>query len=133
MKKQWFVFIILVVMLTGCGNTKTLTCTTGAEDGVEEIYTFQFTKEKLKTIIAKEIVELESKDEAEEYKKQVEEDLKLFSEQAFTTKVTVKDKKVTSVIEIKIEDLKDEDKNDYENATYEEMKKNSEKTGLSCK
>lgn len=133
MKKRWIILIILAAILTGCGNTKTLTCTTGADDGVEEIYTFKFTDEKLKTIIVKEIVETESVEEAEEYKKQAEEDMKLFANQSLTTKVTLKDKTVTSVIEVKVEDLKDEDKADYENVTYEEMKKNSEKTGLSCK
>lgn len=133
MKKKWLLFIISVVILTGCGNTKTLTCTTGDGD-VGEIYTFKFTKEKLKTIVVKEIVEAESKEEAEAYKKQVEEELKIFAKMYnLTTKVTVKDKKVTSIIEVDIDKLADENKNDFENATYEEMKKNSEKAGMSCK
>jgi len=125
---------ILLLILTGCGNTKTLTCSSENDGGVTEKYTFKFSKEKLKTIIFEETVEVESEEEGEKYKKQVEEEMKVFSKlYNLKSNVTFKNKKVISTIEVTIEKLNDEYKSEFENVTYEEMKQNSTKTGLSCK
>lgn len=136
MKKNLVSLIILFVttsLLTGCENTKTLTCTSGTGDDSEEIYTYKFSKDQLKTIIVKEIVKVESKEEGEKYKKQAEEEMKLFADKPLSLKVTVKDKEVIAVTEIDVEKLSDEDREGLDNITYEEMKKNSEKTGMHCK
>ena len=124
--------LVTAVTLTGCGNTKTLTCTM-TEDGVTETHVYKFSKDKLTKMTYKEEMEAESEEQAQEYKKLAEESSELLSGEGITTKVDVKGKKVTSVMEADLSKMDDDAKKNVEDTTYDEVKKEEEEDGFSCK
>ncbi len=125
--------LVTAVTLTGCGNTKTLTCT-ATENGEKETYTYKFSKDKLTKATIKAEMEAESEEQAQEYKKSAEEEgAGLFEGEGITTKVEVKGKKVMATIEMDIEKMSEEDKATVANKTYDEIKKEAEEDGYTCK
>ena len=70
---------------------------------------------------------------SQEYKKLAEESSELLSGEGITTKVDIKGKKVTAVMEADLSKMDDDAKKNVEDTTYDEAKKEEADKGFSCK
>ncbi len=141
MKRKFIVLtalLVTVVTLTGCGNTKTLTCTndTNATREAKIVYS----KDEVKKMTIKQFLgEGSTKEEVEEAKKTYEEQLEKNKKDGMTVKVIVEDMKLFLSMEVEIDKLDEETKKSYlesvagADQSYDATKKSLEDEGYICK
>lgn len=135
MKKNLLAVVVAAVAVTtlaGCGNTKTLTCTSESDE-LKQTQIYKYEKDELKKVTMEEEIEAESDDEAKELKATVEEEMKFFDMDGVTAKVSQKGKKVTATVEMTIDKLSDEYKSSINTQSYDDVKTSLEADGYSCK
>lgn len=138
MKKYLIALVALLVVATGCGNSKKLTCTM-TEDGAKEEIVMTYKKDDLakiemtSTTVSEEEI---SKDEIAMYEGFVCGMLNAMSEQV-DCKVSAKGKELTMKVTMNIEKMTAEELEELgykaEETSYEDMKKAAEEDGYTCK
>lgn len=137
MKKYLIAVVVLLLVMTGCGNTKKLTCTLEKEKS-KEVLTFNYKKD--------ELVKVEGISTIYANKEVNEEDLALYGEftcsllgdeEYIDCSIEPKGKNVEITITMDLENLTDAELEEMgyakENSSYEEMKKDAEADGYTCK
>lgn len=140
MKKYLIALVALLIVATGCGNGKKLTCTK-EDDEANSVVNIQFDKNDVVTtmeIVAttkfeKELNETE-KAALEEYAATMCED---YPDDFADCKINVSSKSLELKITYDIANMTEEEKEEFgfseESGTYDEMKKDAEKDGFTCK
>ena len=140
MKKYLAVLVALLVVATGCGNTKKLNCTI-EKNGMNGAYNMEFDKNdqltKMTMIISEDFDEELTKDEVEEYKTTVDAICKGYNTDYVDckTEITTKLRKATVTYNInKMTDAQKEQEGvTKEETTYEAMRETVEGLGFTCK
>lgn len=138
MKKYLIALVALLVVATGCGNNKKLTCTM-EEDGSKEEMIMTYKKDELVKIegVSTIVSDVEvSKDEVAMYEGFACGMIQGMSEH-IDCKVDAKGKEIKITISMDIEKMSDEELAELgytkEGSSYEEMKKDAEADGYTCK
>ncbi len=137
MKKYFVILVVTLLFVTGCGDKK-LVCTASEVDETVEA-TFKFKNDEVSTATFKMTFKTDSKEEAEEGKKDL--DIVMGSTYSKMDGVTydskLKGKNVLVTVTMDFSNLDEETKEEFlaQARTYEEIKSNLEKSGngYSCK
>ena len=139
MKKYLLVLIIMLLVVTGCGEKK-LTCTL-EEDGQKATVTAKFGKDDIVTDVTMNMSMPFEKELTAEEKEQMESYMGIvcaaFDYEGITCDTKMKDKSVDVVVEMNMAKMDAETKEEmgYTDAegTYDAMKKGMEESGYTCK
>ncbi len=137
------VLLVTAVTLTGCGKNKTLECTVTAETAKDLILAdkqtaiMTFKDNQLSKASIEMTIEAESKEEAEEYKKQFEQLMEMDKSDS-KMEYKMKIDGTNLVVSSEIADIDkmdaDERKEEFgEDTSYDGLKKYFEDQGYSCK
>ena len=140
MKKYLIALVALLVVVTGCGNTKKLTCTE-TDEGTETVAVMEFDKENAMTkmtVTATEKFEKElTKEELEMYQGISSLACASFTAESVECEVNVTSKELKLVVSYDITKMTDEELAEAgltkENTTYDAAKKDLEDDGYTCK
>lgn len=132
--------LVAVVIMTGCDEKKTLTCTKDNSDGgfvnnIETVY--EFTNDKIEKATQTNLVEL--KDDYVQYFEDYEKNAKAKEEEykdkkGFETKVESGDNKISLTITMDPSKMGDEDLEEYNlGENYDSLKYVLETNGYTCK
>lgn len=137
MKKYLIAVVVLLLVVTGCGNSKKLTCTL-EKDGSKDELVMTYKKDELVKVVATSIIYSD-----EEVNK---DDLALYEEftcsllgdkEYIDCSIEAKGKNVEITITMDLENLTEEELEEMgytkENSSYEEMKKSAEEDKYICK
>lgn len=139
MKKSLIVFMaIMLLAMTGCGNTKTLTCT-AEEDGQKTVVTMKFKDDKLTTMVQDMTLEFDNELEESEQtmvKSYLDLACSAYDYDGVECKVSASAKSASIYLSIDITKLNDEAKEELEysgDETYDSLKNEAEEDGYTCK
>ena len=140
MKKYLIALVALLVVVTGCGNTKKLNCTM-EEDGTKGVMNMEFDKEdnltKLTLKMTEEFETELTKEEVETYKGVSSIACAAYNADYTDCKVDVTSKALELEVVYNVTKMTDEQREEEgftkEATTFEAMKKDAEDTGFTCK
>lgn len=138
MKKYFMTFSILLftlLLVTGCGDKKLVCTVSEIDETVEAIVKFK--DDEASTATFKMTFKADSKEEAEEGKKEVDAFIgsTYSAMNGVTYKSELKGTNVLVTITMEIAELDEDTRKEYlgDKSTYEEIKAGLEKNGYSCK
>lgn len=145
MKKYLGLLVVMVfgfAFLTGCGSTKTLTCTRSEdEEGMEMNTTMNVTFDNDVISGANAIMEFKVPEEylkvlpIEKFAEEIEKEFIGSIPEGVTTDTKSKGDTITITMDIDVDKLdnKSKEEMDLDGSSYEEVKKSLEEEGYSCK
>lgn len=144
MKKILSILVVAIILfVTGCGNTKTLECKIDVS-GVEQTMTFEYDDDNIKNVemvmfYSASSLEEESisKDQVDTYTKMVEDSFcsTYTSYEGINCYAKSDNGAIKLIVEIKYSELSEDTKNTfgYTNDAYDDLKKDFESKGYTCK
>ena len=140
MKKYLIALVALLVVVTGCGNTKKLTCTM-TEDGENAKAVMEFDKEdkltKMTMTMSQDFEQELTKEEVELYQGVMSAACASYPDEYADCEVKVDKKKMEIIVSYDVSKMTDEQIEemgiDKTTMSYDEMKKDAEADGFTCK
>ena len=140
MKKYLIVLTLLLLVVTGCGNTKKLTCSM-SKNGTMAKADMEFDKKdnltKMTTTMSQEFEKELSKEELETYQQLLGNSCSEYDSEYVDCKIDINSKKFEIVISYDVTKMTNEQLEDMgytrKTAIYSTMKEDAEADGFTCK